>query len=121
MGKIFLCGLLVAALASPALAASYPVSGRWGESRSTDKDALIDCSKTRVITFDGNQRTDSIGGVRAFRNKSVTATSPTSYRIVDWFSTGQVSQGELQFGLRKIDDDHIEVTIGGRVKLQRCL
>jgi hypothetical protein len=37
--------LLLGALTLPALAASYPVSGRWGESKSTDKAGAIDCNK----------------------------------------------------------------------------
>jgi hypothetical protein len=34
---------------------------------------------------------------------------------------GHVRQGELQFTLRKLDEDRIEVSMGGRVRLQRCL
>jgi hypothetical protein len=50
--------MLLSVLAVPALADSYPVSGRWGQSTSSAKGA-IDCSDVRVITFNGNQRTDS--------------------------------------------------------------
>jgi hypothetical protein len=74
-----------------------------------------------VTTFDGNQRTDSVGGVRAFRNKTVTVTGPTSYRIVDEFSNAQIRGGTVEFTLRQLDEDRIEVSIGGCVKLQRCL
>jgi hypothetical protein len=58
MRKTILSAMLLSALAVPALADSYPVSGRWGQSTSSAKGA-IDCSDIRVITFNGNQRTDS--------------------------------------------------------------
>lgn len=50
MRKMILSALLLGALASPALADSYPVSGRWGQTTSTDKGA-IDCINRRVIAF----------------------------------------------------------------------
>ena len=113
--------MLLSALAVPALADSYPVSGRWGQSTSSAKGA-IDCGDVRVIAFNGNQRTDSQGGVPALRNKSVTATGTSQYRVVDEFSTGQISGGTVNYTLRKIDDDHIEMVMqsGGTLKLQRC-
>jgi hypothetical protein len=54
-------------VATPTLAASYPVSGQWGESASAAKGA-IDCKGKRVIAFNGEQRTDSKGGVPTYRN-----------------------------------------------------
>lgn len=63
--------MLISALAVPALADSYPVSGAWGQSTSLAKGGIV-CAGKRVITFNGDQRTDSKGGVRAYRNKSVT-------------------------------------------------
>ena len=66
-----LSALLIGALAHPAFAGTYPVSGRWGQSASPVKGA-IDFSSKRVIAFEGDQRTDSSGGVPAYRNKSVT-------------------------------------------------
>ena len=71
MHKTILSAMLLAALAAPALADTYPVSDRWGQSTSSAKGA-IDCSGKRVINFQGDQRTDSKGGVPAYRNKSVT-------------------------------------------------
>ena len=80
MRKTILSAMLISALAAPALADSYPVTGAWGPSTSSDKGA-IDCAGKRVITFNGNQRQDSNGGVPAYRNKSVTPAGPSSYRI----------------------------------------
>jgi hypothetical protein len=114
--------LILAALAcaTPAVAQNYPVSGKWGESTSSEKGA-IDCSGKRVIGFNGDQRTDSKGGVPAYRNRSVT-TSGSSYRVVDEFTTGQISNGHTTYNLRKIDDDHVEMTQqgGSTLKLRRC-
>jgi len=112
--------LLIAALSEPAQAQVYPVQGRWGQSASSEKGA-IDCTGKRVIEFTGNQRTDSNGGVPAYRSRSVSPESSSSFRIVDEFSTGQISLGHTSYTLRKIDNDHIEMTTeGGALKLQRC-
>jgi hypothetical protein len=121
MRKTILFALLISALAAPALADSYPVSGAWGQSTSSAKGAIV-CAGKRVITFNGNQRTDSKGGVPAFRNKSVSPTGPSSYRIVDLFSNGQVRNGSVNYTLRLVDADHIEMAMspGGMLKLQRC-
>ena len=39
MRKTILSALLISALAAPALADSYPVTGAWGPSTSSDKGA----------------------------------------------------------------------------------
>ena len=44
--------LATLACAAPAFAQNYPVSGRWGESNTSDKGP-IDCSGKRVIGFTG--------------------------------------------------------------------
>jgi hypothetical protein len=120
MRKMILFGLLAAALAAPAFAATYPVSGRWGQSTADAKGA-IDCSGKRVVAFNGNIRTDSGGGVPAYQNRSVTPAGPAQYRIVDIFSTGQISSGQASYTLRLVDDDHIELKMqSGTLKLQRC-
>lgn len=103
-----------------AQAQAYPVQGRWGQTASSEKGA-IECANKRVIEFIGNQRTDSNGGVPAFRNQSVVPEGPSSYRIVDEFTTGQISAGHTTYVLRKVDPDHIELVMeAGAVKFQRC-
>jgi hypothetical protein len=121
MRKTLLPAVILLALAAPALAATYPVSGKWGASTSSEKGP-IDCSKLRVIDFKGDQRTDSKGGVPAYRNKSVTPEGVSSYRVVDEFTTGQISNARLNYTLSQRDADHIEMNMqpGGLLKLQRC-
>jgi hypothetical protein len=116
-----LAATLIVALAAPALAASYPVSGKWGQS-SGSVDGPIDCAGKRVIDFKGDQRTDSKGGVPAYRNKSVLPSGVANYRVVDVFSNGQVNNANVYYTLRKVDADHIELNMqaGGTLKLQRC-
>jgi hypothetical protein len=120
MRRAFLALTVAAAFTTPAFAANYPVSGAWGESASTDKGP-IDCSGKRVITFKGNQRTDSKGGVPSYRNYSVTQEGPANYRIVDEFDTAQI-RAMATLTLKQVDADHLEVTFlpGGTVKLQKC-
>ena len=120
MRMILIPALLLLATASPALADSYPVSGRWGESTSADKGP-IDCNGRRVIAFNGDQRTDSNGGVPAYRNVSVRPYAG-GYQIVDTFTTGQISNGRTNLTLRKTDADRIELNLqgGSTLKLQRC-
>jgi hypothetical protein len=111
-----------AALLLPAQAQVYPVQGKWGQSAGSEKGA-IDCTHIkRIIEFIGNQRTDSNGGVPSYRNQSVQSEGPSTYRVVDEFSTGQISAGHTTYGLRKIDADHIEMNMqdGSSLKLQRC-
>jgi len=121
MQKAILSALLLVALAAPTFAAGYPVSGKWGESTGTQKGA-IDCGELRVIHFKGDQRTDSKGGVAAYRIKSISAEGPSSYRIVDEFTTGQISNARLNYTVSQVDADHIEINLqpGGLLKLQRC-
>jgi hypothetical protein len=112
--------LFLGAVALPALAQVYPVQGRWGQSESSEKGA-IDCTNKRVIEFTGNQRTDTGGGVPAFRNQSVVPEGSSSFRIVDEFTTGQISAGHTSYVLRVVDPDHIEIAMeAGAVRLQRC-
>ena len=121
MRTTILSALLATTLAAPALAQSYPVSGRWGESTSSEKGP-IDCTgNRRVIDFSGNQRTDSNGGVPEYRNKSVESVDQSNYRIVDEFSNAQVSAGQSEYTLRKIDSDRIVMNQSGTaLNLQRC-
>jgi hypothetical protein len=114
--------LILAALAlnAPAFAAPYPVSGKWGESTNSDKGA-IDCRGKRVIAFNGDQRTDSGGGVPTYRNVSV-APAGAGFSVVDEFTTAQISAGRTSYTLRKVDADRLEMTqqSGPTLRLQRC-
>jgi hypothetical protein len=59
--------------------------------------------------------------VPTYRNKSVVSAGASNYRVVDEFSTGQISAGQSQYTLRKVDPDHIEMNMdGGTMTLQRC-
>lgn len=113
--------LVLAALAGPALADSYPVSGRWGVSDSADKGP-IDCTGKRVITFKGEQRFDSGGGVPGYHNESVETDGSNRWRIVDQFTTGQIRAAKTTLTLEKVDADHIVLDLqgGSTLKLQRC-
>jgi hypothetical protein len=121
MHKTILSAMLLTAIAAPALAAAaYPVSGKWGQSTSSE-EGPVDCGGLRVIEFNGDQRTDSKGGVPAYRIKSVSADG-SSYRIVDEFTTGQIGNGHVSYTLNKLDADHIVLNMqpGGALKLRRC-
>jgi hypothetical protein len=59
--------------------------------------------------------------VPEYRNKSVESVGQSDYRIVDEFSNAQVSAGQSEYTLRKIDSDHIVMNQSGSVlNLQRC-
>jgi hypothetical protein len=123
MRTTILSAIVLAAFLPPALAAngSYPVSGPWGQNSEMNK-GTIDCGNMRVINFKGDTRTDSKGGVPAYRIKSIAAVGSSHYRVVDEFTTGQIRNGSTSYTLHKIDDDHIELNMpqGGMLKLQRC-
>ena len=114
--------LIASVLLSPtaALADSYPVSGKWGQTTSSTKGP-IDCSGKRVIAFNGETRTDSKGGVPAYRNKSVSGGNGR-WDIIDIFTTGQISNGSTRYTLKQSDQDHIALDLdkGGTIRLQRC-
>jgi hypothetical protein len=117
---LLLLGAL-ATLTAPALADGYPVSGRWGESASAKKGP-IDCTDKRVITFRGEERFDTGGGVPGYHNESVRTDGSKRWRIVDQFSTGQISAGSTTYTLEMNDADHISLALqgGSTLKLQRC-
>lgn len=108
-------------LAAPALAGTYPVDGKWGQSASTEKKP-IDCGKLRVIAFNGGQRTDSRGGVPAYRNRSIDSTGGGLYRVVDEFTTGQIGNAKMNYTLRIVDTDTVEMILekGGTLRLRKC-
>lgn len=119
MKRAIFAGLVVTALSMPALADSYPVSGRFGVG-APQSNVPVDCSTLRVIAFNGDTRTDSKGGVPAYRNVSVTPEAG-GWRIIDAFNTGQI-RARANLILRKVDDNHVELNLqpGGLLKLQRC-
>lgn len=108
-------------LSSPAFADTYPLSGRWGVSASTEKGP-IDCTKLRVITFNGDQRTDTGGGVPAYRNRSVREIGSSEFRVVDVFSTGQINNAQAFLTLKIVEADRAEMNLqpGGLLKLRKC-
>lgn len=118
--RYILSTLLSLAFATSAAAADYPVSGRWGQTSGADKGP-VDCGKLRVIAFNGDTRTDSGGGVPAYRIKSMSADG-SNYRIVDEFTTGQIRNGSIKYTLHQIDADRIELNMqpGGLLRLHKC-
>lgn len=108
-------------LGGAAFADSYPLSGRWGVTASTEKGP-VDCTRLRVIAFNGNQRTDSGGGVPAFRNLSIQPSGSSNFRIVDVFSTGQISNAQAKYTLKIVEADRAEMNQqpGGLLKLRKC-
>jgi hypothetical protein len=112
---------LMLSAAAPAFAGTYPVSGRFGVVTAfTDKPP--DCTGKRVIAFNGDQRTDSKGGVPAYRNRTVEAAGAKTWRVVDIFTTGQISNAQAIYTLRAVKDGQLEMAMqpGGTIRLQRC-
>ena len=121
MRTLILTAALVAALPFAALADSYPVNGRFGVV-SSFSDKPVDCGNKRVISFSGNQRTDSKGGVPAYRNRTVQSAGSSTWRIVDIITTGQIANANANYTLHAVDNDRLEMNQqpGGALKLQRC-
>ena len=113
--------LAACCLAQTAMAGSYPVSGQWGENNDS-KQGRIDCAGRRIVDFKGEERTDTGGGVPAYRNQSVSTEGATAYRVTDVFTNGQINNAQVNYTLRKVDDDRIELQMqsGSTLKLQRC-
>jgi len=112
---------LAQAWAQDAPAASYPVSGRWSYDHSAESGPAKNCG-ARKMEFQGERRLDSVGGVPEYRNLSVSQTSPSSYQVVDEFFTVQI-RGRMEFTLRIVDLDHIEIHLvraGKTFTLRRC-
>ncbi len=111
--------VLMALPAGAALAQSYPVSGKWTYENPTGEGPARSCG-SRYMTFDGQQRFDTGGGVPSYRNISVSQEGDDSYRIVDAFATGQIN-ARSSYTLRKIDADHISLQMtGATIQLRRC-
>jgi hypothetical protein len=119
--KKFAATLITAVcLTTPALAITYPVSGRWGLSTET-KPGPIDCADKRVIRFDSVRRFDSGGGVPDYRMIDLVHEGDTAFRITEEFNTGQI-KARFIYLLRLIDSDRIELAMarGGTLQLKRC-
>jgi hypothetical protein len=107
--------------AQSAPAASYPVSGRWTYDHAMESGPAKNCG-ARKMEFQGERRLDSVGGVPEYRNLTVSQTSPSSYQVVDEFFTVQI-RGRMEFTLRIVDPDHIEIHLvraGKTFTLRRC-
>jgi len=120
MTRLLLTIALVA-LSAPALADTYPVNGRFGVvTNFIDKPP--DCTGKRVIAFNGDTRTDSKGGVPAYRNKSVQANGAAAWKVIDIFTTGQISNAQAVYTLRAVKDGQLEMNMqpGGMLRLQKC-
>ena len=107
-------------LAAPALAASYPIAGKWTYENPSAQKAAPTCG-ARYMEFQGARRTDTGGSVPEFRNFSV-AGSGSTWQVVDEFFTVQI-RGRVSYTLQLIDADHIELRLGDsgkRILLRRC-
>ena len=119
--KQFAFALFAASLlATPALALSYPVQGRYGESNEI-VPGLLDCTGKRVIRFDDVRRFDNRGGVPDYRMIELLHEGNTAFRITEEFHTGQI-RAQHRYLLRLIDSERIELALdqGGTLKLKRC-
>ena len=109
-----------ASLGAPAFADSYPVSGRWTFNDASGQGPAAACTG-RIMTFSGNMRSDTGGGIHEYKNKSATQVGDRLYQIVDTFYNGQ-TWGFANYQLRLPDGDHIEISSAkdGSAKLRRC-
>jgi hypothetical protein len=114
-----LLSCLALAFAAPAMADTYPVSGKWTYENVSGEGPAPECGK-RYMSFEGNQRRDTGGGVPSYRNFSVEQNG-SSYNVVDEFSTGQIT-ARSAYTLRQSDADHLELKLsaGPTIKLRRC-
>lgn len=113
---------LLASASWSALAASYPVSGKWTYEDAASAGPAQTCdTDRRVMEFVGQRRFDTGGGVPDYRNVSIQQTDIAEYRIVDDFFTGQI-RGRANYTLRLVDPDHIEIEMAGKIiALRRCV
>jgi hypothetical protein len=109
-----------AALIAPAFADSYPVSGRWTFNDASGEGPTPACTG-RIMTFSGNMRYDTGGGIHEYKNKTAGQVGDRLYQIVDTFYNGQ-TWGFANYQLRLPDSDHIEIDSAkdGSAKLRRC-
>jgi hypothetical protein len=114
--------LAAVALSAPSYALaqqSYPVSGKWTYENAAAEGPAAECGR-RYVTFQGQQRFDTGGGVPSYRNVSVDNIGNDTWRIIDEFATGQI-HARSNYTLRKVDADHIVMQVAGNtIKLRRC-
>jgi hypothetical protein len=114
-------GLLAA---TPALCASYPVSGKWlpaaGDAAGSE---VPHCGQQPVIAFAGDRRFDTGGKAPAdYRNVSIRQTDRDTYRIVDLFFTG-LQKGQVEYILKILGPNRIDLRFfpsNTTVALRRC-
>ena len=106
---------------SGARAATYPVSGEWGNDSSSGPGRM-DCTNRPVIAFAGDRRFDTGGKAPPdYRNVSVDQIDPTTFRVVDLFFTG-MQRGNVVYVLTVVDPDRIEMAMSSATyRLRRCL
>jgi|SRR5581483_8999933 len=117
---VLLAALCLAGGASAAIAAAYPVTGKWAYDRGGKIEEA--CRKGPTMEFRGERRFDTGGSVPNYRNQSISHPDTTTYRLVDQFFNGQ-AWGKVNYTLRIDDDKHIELHLspsGATIKLQRC-
>src|ERR1700753_651889 len=109
--------LIAAAFAADAARAGYPGTGKWTYDNASDNGPAKDCGK-RTMEFRGAQRFTTVGGVSKYRNVSVDQASPAAFDVVDEFFNVMI-RGRVQYTLRLIDKDHIELRLerGGNIPL----
>jgi hypothetical protein len=111
---------MIGLLATPALAASYPVSGKWTYRNAAASGPAKRCG-ANYMDFRGERRFDTGGRVSLYRNLKVSGIPP-EWRVVDEFFSAQI-RGHVTYTLRLVDDDHIAIKAGEtgrRIVLRRC-
>jgi hypothetical protein len=103
-----------------AIAAAYPVTGKWAYDRGKAIEEA--CRQGPTMEFRGDRRFDTGGSVPDYRNQIISNVDRTTYRIVDQFFNGQ-ARGKVIYTLHAVDEDHLELTLspsGTTIKLRRC-
>src|SRR5689334_25244918 len=95
--------LLVTTLATPALAQSYPVSGKWGEINGAQKGP-IDCTdRRRVIDFNANNEPTIMAAGRNNRTKPGRVMAKPDYRSSVESGTERAVPGRRKTSLARIN------------------
>lgn len=116
----FAAALAALLIGGPALAATYPVSGDWTYNYSAEKGPAKECGP-RHMEFRGERRFDTGGSVPDYRIESIEPSGSSEYRITDTIFTGPVQNAHVDYTLRLIDNDHIELKLmSGGILLRRC-